>query len=113
MLTDTKCKTATYFPDKKREEFIDAAGPYLQVSSAAAKCWLWKFCPDGKECRLVLGSYPETTLNAARLAPDEALKTRHAGANPAHKRKADNPGADLHEGEAIACGAARRRDIGW
>lgn len=89
MLTDADCKNATCPPGIKRRRLTDAAGLYLEVSPAGAKRWFWKFYPDGKESRLALGSYPEVTLKAARVARDDARKTKGAGINPVQKRKAD------------------------
>jgi integrase len=88
MLTDADCKNANCPPEMKRRRLTDAAGLYLEVSPAGAKRWFWKFYPDGKESRLALGSYPEVTLKAARLARDEARKVRSTGTNPVQARKA-------------------------
>ena len=89
MLTDDDCKNATCPPNLKRRRLTDAAGLYLEVSPAGAKRWFWKFYPDGKESRLALGSYPEVTLKAARVARDDARKSKGAGINPVQQRKAD------------------------
>lgn len=89
MLTEAACKNATCPPDLKRRRLTDAAGLYLEVSPAGTKRWFWKFYPDGKESRLALGSYPDVTLKAARLARDEARKLRQTGINPVQARKAD------------------------
>jgi integrase len=89
MLTDVDCRNATCPPSLKRRRLTDGSGLYLEVSPAGSKRWFWKFYPDGKESRLALGSYPETSLKAARAARDEARKTRQTGTNPVQKRKAD------------------------
>jgi integrase len=68
MLTDADCRNATCPPGLKRRRLTDTAGLYLEVSPAGSKRWFWKFYPDGKESRLALGSYPEVSLKAARLA---------------------------------------------
>ncbi len=90
MLTNADCLNATCPPELKRKRLTDGTGLYLEVSPNGAKRWFWKFYPDGKESRLALGSYPDVTLKAARLARDDARKTRQSGVNPVQKRKADN-----------------------
>ena len=87
MLTEAACKNATCPPDQKRRRLTDAAGLYLEVAPSGSKRWFWKFYPDGKESRLALGSYPDVSLKAARLARDEARKERQAGANPVQARR--------------------------
>ena len=89
MLTDADCRNTTCPTDLKRRRLADSGGLYLEVSPAGSKRWFWKFYPDGKESRLALGSYPDVTLKAARLARDGARKTRQSGTNPVQKRKAD------------------------
>ncbi len=87
MLTEVACKNATCPPDQKRRRLTDSAGLYLEVSPSGSKRWFWKFYPDGKESRLALGSYPDVSLKAARLARDEARKERQAGTNPVQARR--------------------------
>ena len=89
MLTDADCRNATCPPGLKRRRLTDGGGLYLEVSPAGSKRWFWKFYPDGKESRLALGDYPDVPLKAARLARDDARKTRQEGINPVQKRKAD------------------------
>lgn len=89
MLTDADCRNATCPPGLKRRRLTDGGGLYLEVSPAGSKRWFWKFYPDGKESRLALGGYPDVPLKAARLARDDARKTRQEGINPVQKRKAD------------------------
>lgn len=89
MLTNADCLNAICPPELKRRRLTDGAGLYLEVSPNGAKRWFWKFYPDGKESRLALGSYPKVTLKAARLARDDARKTRQGGINPVQQRKAD------------------------
>ena len=88
-LTDADCRNAKCSAPLKRRRITDANGLYLEVSPAGSKRWFWKFYPLGKESRLALGSYPETTLKAARLLRDEARKTRQGGANPVQERRAE------------------------
>lgn len=87
MLTDIDCRNATCPPELKRKRLTDGGGLYLEVSPNGSKRWFWKFYPDGKESRLALGSYPEVSLKAARLARDEARLVRRTGKNPVQQRK--------------------------
>lgn len=83
MLTEVQCKNAVCPPDKKRLRLTDAAGLYLEVSPAGS----WKTYTDGKEGRLALGSYPDVTLKAVRLARDAAKRDRAAGIDLVQARK--------------------------
>jgi len=74
-------------PDKKRLRLTDAGGLYLEVSPTVSKRWFWRTYADGKEGRLALGSYPEVTLKAVRLARDAAKRDRAAGIDLVQVRK--------------------------
>lgn len=89
MLTDLDCRNASCPPDLKRKRLTDGGGLYLEVSPSGSKRWFWKFYPDGKESRLALGSYPEVSLKAARLARDDAKIVRRSGKNPVQQRKVE------------------------
>ncbi|MDE2565327.1 MAG: integrase arm-type DNA-binding domain-containing protein [Burkholderiales bacterium] len=89
MLTDADCRNATCPAGLKRRRLTDAGGLYLEVSPAGSKRWFWKFYPAGKESRLALGKYPDVSLKAARIARDDARKTKGAGINPVQQRKAE------------------------
>ncbi len=87
MLTDAHCKNAVCPPDKKRARVTDGNGLYLEVSPAGSKRWFWKTYADGKEGRMALGSYPKTTLSAARKARDNAKLQKSEGLDPVQLRK--------------------------
>jgi integrase len=87
MLTDADCRNATCPQDKKRARFTDAGGLYLEVSPSGSKRWFWKTYADGKEGRLSLGSYPDVSLKASRLARDAAKQQKAEGINPVQARK--------------------------
>lgn len=61
----------------------------MEVSKKGSKRWFWRFWFNRKESRMALGSYPDVSLKAARMARDEARKTKHSGTNPVHQRLAD------------------------
>lgn len=87
MLTELKCRNATCPPDKKRLRLTDAGGLYLEVSPTGSKRWFWKTYADGKEGRLALGSYPDVSLKAVRLARAAAKRDRDAGIDVVQVRK--------------------------
>ncbi len=89
MLTDADCRNAICPANLKRRRLTDATGLYLEISPAGSKRWFMKLYIAGKESRLALGSYPATTLKAARLARDDARKTRQAGGNPVQQKRAE------------------------
>ncbi|WP_318013680.1 tyrosine-type recombinase/integrase [Roseateles oligotrophus] len=116
MLTNADCLNATCPPDLKRRRFTDGAGLYLEVSPNGAKRWFWKFYPDGKESRLALGRYPDVSLKAARLARDDARKTRQSGVNPVQKKMADKLASSTSSEatfEAVAREFQKKQAIGW
>ena len=67
MLTEAHCKNASCPSDRPRARFADAGGLYLEVAATGSKRWFWKYRFQGKEKRLALGSYPDTSLKSARL----------------------------------------------
>ncbi len=85
VLSDTKLRTlkatgVTY-------KVYDVGGLYLEVSSAGAKLWRFRFRAGSKDKRLALGSYPETSLASARKKRDEARKLLSEGLDPVIERK--------------------------
>lgn len=88
-LTDIACKQATCPVAKLRARFSDSGGLYLEVSPAGSKRWFWKYLFGGKEKRLALGSYPDTSLKAARAARDKARDLQQNGTDPAQRRRLD------------------------
>lgn len=54
-----------------------------------SKRWFWKYYFAAKEKRLALGSYPDVSLKAARLARDEARQTHQSGVDPVQQRAVD------------------------
>jgi integrase len=101
MLTDSECKNATCPPDKKRERFTDKGGLYLEVSPAGSKRWFWKTYADGKEGRMALGSYPDVTLKAARMARDAAKLHKSEGRDPVQVRKIEKLKANRTSGDTF------------
>lgn len=106
MLTDAECRNATCPPGKARMRFADSGGLYLEVSPAGSRRWFWKYRKDGKEGRMALGSHPEVSLRAARLARDAAKLQKSDGRDPVQARKveklkASNPTGDTFKAVAL------------
>lgn len=87
MLTDTACRNATCPEDRPRLRLSDSGGLYLEVAPNGSKRWFVKYRFNGKERRLALGRYPETSLKAAREGRDKARKDRKAGSDPVQARR--------------------------
>lgn len=87
MLTDAQCRNAICPEDRKQARFTDSGGMYLQVSQNGSKRWFLKYRIKGKEKQLALGSYPATTLAAARKFRDAAKLQKAEGTDPIQVRK--------------------------
>jgi len=86
--------------------FADSGGLYLEVSPAGSRRWFWKYRKDGKEGRMALGSHPDVSLRAARLARDAAKLQKSDGRDPVQARKveklkASNPSGDTFRTVAL------------
>lgn len=86
MLTDVQIRAIK--PDKKIKCVTDEKGLYLEVRPNGALYWRLKYRHAGRENRLSMGVYPETTLKAARSARDAARKLLNQGIDPSQDRKA-------------------------
>jgi integrase len=87
-LTELQIKNAKPQPGKSIRLF-DARGLYLEVSEAGRRWWRLKYRYAGKEKRLSLGVYPETSLKEARERCGEARKLLGDGVDPSIQRKVD------------------------
>ena len=84
-LTDTKAKQAK--AKDKTYRLSDERGMYLEITKTGGKYWRLKYRYGGKEKRLALGVYPETSLKKARDLRDAARIQLKDGIDPsAHKR---------------------------
>lgn len=86
-LTDVLIKNAK--PGPKPVRLFDGGGLYLEVAPSGGKWWRLKYRHDGKEKRLSLGTYPDTSLKDARDRRDQARRDLAAGIDPGAKRKAE------------------------
>ena len=116
MLTEAECKNAICPPDKKQARFADSGGMYLQVSPAGSKRWFLKYRVSGKEKQLALGSYPDVSLKAARLARDAAKLQKAEGYDPVQVRKVEKLKAGRTQGDTfrvVALEWYKKQAPGW
>lgn len=85
-LTNTAIKN--FKPGEKTVKLFDGNGLYLEVSPSGGKWWRLKYRLAGKEKRLSLGTYPETTLKMARDKREAARALIAEGVDPSEERKA-------------------------
>ena len=85
-LTDTKAKQAK--PKEKTYRLSDEKGMYLEITPKGGKYWRLKYRFSGKEKRLALGVYPDTSLKRAREKRDEARTQLADGLDPSQTKKA-------------------------
>lgn len=85
MLTDLQCRKAK--AGEKDYKLSDAHGLYLFVTRTGFRSWRWKYRFVGKEKRLVLGSYPDMNLSAAREARENGARLLRSGIDPALQAK--------------------------
>jgi integrase len=94
-LTATALRNAK--PGKVARKLFDGFGMYLEVSPAGGRWWRLKYRHGGKEKRISLGVYPDTSLAQARERRDGARKLLAAGIDPSAQRQADKRTAKLAE----------------
>ncbi|MGY0579432.1 MAG: tyrosine-type recombinase/integrase [Paraglaciecola chathamensis] len=86
VLTDRLIKSAK--PKDKDYRLSDGKGLYLQVTKAGNKSFRLKFRINGKEKKLVIGLYPDVTLQEARIKRDKARALIIKGIDPAAQKQA-------------------------
>jgi integrase len=85
-------------PADKPYRLYDEKGMYLEVSTSGGKLFRLKYRIDGKEKRLALGSYPDTSLSDARARRDEARRLLAQGTDPgAEKQEAKRQRAEANQ----------------
>lgn len=98
-LTDIAIKNAK--PGLKSTKLFDGQGLYLEVAPTGGKWWRMKFRVGGKEKRLSLGTYPETSLKAARERREALRAQIAAGQDPSLERKVAKAKAATVEDDAF------------
>lgn len=97
-------------PSEKITRHYDEKGLYLEVSPAGGRWWRFKYMVAGKEKRLSLGTYPETSLKQARINRDEMRTKIQQGTDPAAERKSKKR---IEEGQLSFEQVARRWFETW
>ena len=85
-ITDVLIKSAR--PSGKALRLFDGGGLYLEVMPSGSKYWRLKYRYAGREKRLALGVYPETSLKLARQRRDDARRLLSNGVDPGAARLA-------------------------
>ena len=83
----TVLQIAAMSPLDKSYRKADEKGLYLEVFPNGSKLWRFKYRIGGKEKRLALGTYPETTLIDARDKRDTHRKRVKDGIDPARENR--------------------------
>jgi integrase len=104
ILTDTLCRTKP--PHSGRLEIADLrqAGLVLRITSNGARSFAYRFRhPDTrKTLRATIGTYPATTLEAARKRAQEMAAQVADGTNPIDVRNTDREAAPTRTFQALA-----------
>jgi hypothetical protein len=84
----TDIATSKAKPADSPVRLFDGGGLYLELVPSGGKWWRLEYRHGGREKRLSLGTFPDTSLKAAREARDKARKQVAAGIDPSSERKA-------------------------
>ncbi|MBB6188442.1 integrase arm-type DNA-binding domain-containing protein [Rhodanobacter sp. MP7CTX1] len=76
-------------PAGKARKLFDGGGLYIEVAPGGGKLWRLKYRFDGREKRLALGAYPDTSLKVARKKRDEARAMLASGVDPGERRRVE------------------------
>ena len=84
LLTDKFCQHAKTIDGAAQTDYFDeqTTGLSLRISRSGRKTWNLVYGPAAKRVRITLGTYPATSLGAARSAADIALGKIEAGNDP-------------------------------
>jgi hypothetical protein len=96
MLTELQVRKAQ--GTDKAYKLSDSGGLFLHVAVTGSRSWRLKHRFGGKEKLLTLGTYPQTSLKAARVARDEAKLVLSASRDPGAEKKLKRLG--LHQDNA-------------
>ena len=86
-LTDVLIRSAK--PKEKPYKLHDSLGLYLEVPPSGNKRFLMKYRFNGKENKISFGTYPATTLKAARERRDAERKLLADRIDPSHHRRTE------------------------
>jgi hypothetical protein len=74
-------------PQEKAYRLFDGGGLFLLVTPAGGKLWRFKYRFEGRENLISFGTYPETSLEAARSQRDAARELLRLRIDPGALRK--------------------------
>jgi len=94
-LTEVRIRRAR--PKERPYKLRDGGGLYLLITPTDAKRWRLRYAIGGRESMLSLGTYPATSLNAARAKRTELRAALEAGKDPAAERRAARNSANSFE----------------
>jgi integrase len=86
-LTEARIRRAK--PKERPYKLRDGGGLYLLITPTDAKQWRLRYVVGGRESMLSLGTYPATSLKAARAKRTELRAAVEAGKDPAAERRAE------------------------
>ena len=86
-LTETQIRGAR--PKRRPYKLRDGSGLYLLITPADARLWRLRYKLQGRESMVGLGTYPATSLKAARARRAELRGALEAGRDPAAERRAE------------------------
>lgn len=81
--------------------YPDGGGLYLQVTSAGAKSWIYRFSLRGKAREMGLGPLAAVSLLDARIKAGECRRMRHEGIDPIDARRAARDQEKLEGAKAL------------
>lgn len=91
--------------------YADGGSLYLQVTSTAAKSWIFRYSRSGRSREMGLGSLSKVPLAHARAAAQECRKLLGGGLDPVAERNAERERATLEAAKAITFSEAAERYI--
>lgn len=112
-LSDLRVRNA-----KKPGMFADGGGLYLQVRSAHAKSWVYRYEAKGQQRYMGLGSLDTVGLAEARELALEARKLRLRGKDPLTEKRAQRAATEAESAKAMTFAEAADKYIashasGW
>ena len=98
----TVLQIAALHPLDKSYRKADEKGLYIEVFPNGSKLWRFKYRTGGKEKRLALGAFPETTLTDARSKRDAYRKQVQEGVDPLRERRLERLERKVNAGHTFA-----------
>jgi len=98
-LTEAQVRCAK--PKKRPYKLRDGGGLYLLITPADVRLWRLRYKLQGRESMVALGTYPATSLKAARARRAELRGALESGRDPTAERRAERASSS-NTFEAIA-----------